>query len=312
MRRMLRRFHLLLCCIYLVCVLQPIKALAEQPVSITVYITVDWEGWSLDAENLEAIQTFRAKYPHIPMLHLLNPVYYLRPRMNASEITQQIRSTLLPIDTIGLHLHGWNSLVQHCSVPYKDRPSFALADETCRYGECGYSVSLELAYSEADLTQLISCSADLLVQYGFEHPKHFRAGGWQFGPKLVTALHQNGFTWDSSRIDADIVAHSWGEQSAMVRMLKTLHPDASILDQPREILPSLMQYPNNAGLMDYTRSEQLLEIFQTLITQDKRVMVMGFHQETAFDFLDNMEDATLLMQEHAKSANVELIWGSYD
>lgn len=292
--------------------MQPISSISAEKSSIAVYITVDWEGWSLDAENLEAIQTFRAKYPDIPMLHLLNPVYFLRPGTNASEITQQIRSTLLPIDTVGLHLHGWESLMKHCRVAYKNTPSFALADETCRYGECGYNVSLELAYSEADLMQLISCSADLLVKYGFEQPKHFRAGGWQFGPRLASALQKNNFTWDSSRIDADIVAHKWGEQSAMVRMLKTLHPDASILDQPREILPNLMQYPNNAGLMDYTRSEELLEIFQTLIKQDKHIMVMGFHQETAFDFLDNMEDAILLMQEYAKSVNVELIWGSYD
>lgn len=309
---MLSRPYLLLCYLGLVCALYPIQAVADQTRTITVYITVDWEGWSLEPENLEAIQDFRAKYPVIPMLHLLNPVYYLRASAENALITEQIRSTLLPVDTTGLHLHGWRSLVEYCGVDYKDTPSFALADEACKDGECGYSVSLELAYSGSELAQLVNCSAALLVQQGFDQPKHFRAGGWQFGSKLATALHQNDFTWDSSRIAADVVARQWGDKSAMVRMLKTLHPDASILDQPREILPSLMQYPNNAGLMDYTRSEELLDIFQTLIKQDKRIMVMGFHQETAFDFLDNMEDAILLMQEHAKSANVELIWGRYD
>ncbi len=312
MRRMLRCLHHMLCCIGLVFALHPIQALADQPRTITVYITVDWEGWSLEPEDLEAIQTFRAKYPDIPMLHLLNPVYYLRAPAENPLITEQIRSTLLPIDTTGLHLHGWRSLVEHCGVTYKDLPSFALADEACKDSECGYSVSLELAYSEPELTQLVACSAAMLVEQGFEQPRHFRAGGWQFGPKLASALHQNGFTWDSSRIDADIVAHSWGKQGEMVRMLRTLHPDASILDQPRMLTPSLMQYPNNAGLMDYTRSEQLLEIFQSLIDQNKSVMVTGFHQETAFDYLDNLEDTILLMQEYAKSVNVELIWGRYD
>jgi hypothetical protein len=309
---MLGRLYLLICCMVLVCVLQPAKLLAAQPSTITVYITVDWEGWSLEAENLEAIQTFRAKHPTIPMLHLLNPVYYLRPEANPRQITDQIRSALLPIDTIGLHLHGWQSLVQYCGIAYKDTPTFTRQNDACRSGECGYSVSLELAYSEQDLTQLIRCSADLLVKHGFEAPRHFRAGGWQFGPKLASALHQNSFSWDSSRIDADIVSGRWGEQSEMVHLLRALHPDASILDQPRALLPGLMQYPNNAGLMDYTRTDDLVEIFQTLIEQGQGVMVMGFHQETAFDFLDNMEDALLRMEEDAESAGVALIWGNYD
>lgn len=304
--------HTLLHCLGLLLLMQPIATFSAANPSITVYITVDWEGRSLDAENLQAIQAFRAKYPDIPMLHLLNPVYYLRSGADLSGITQQIRSTLLPIDTIGLHLHGWKSLIAYCQLPYQDTPLFAVSDEACKDGDCGYTVSLELAYNQDDLYELVNCSAGLLVQHGFERPRHFRAGGWQFGPKLAAALQQNGFIWDSSRVDADMVARSWGEQSAMVEMLRTLHPDASILDQPREILPGLMQYPNNAGLMDYTKTERLLQIFQTLIAQNKRVMVMGFHQETAFDFLDNMEDAILLMNEHAKSADVKLIWGSYD
>lgn len=309
---MLSRLYLLLCCLAFGFALQPIKAIAEEPSSITVYITVDWEGWSLDEENLDAIRDFRARYPHIPMLHLLNPVYYLRAEADASKINQQIRSTLLPIDATGLHLHGWKSLVQHCKIAYQDAPSFAVADEACKDGDCGYTVSLELAYSQAELTQLVACSTDLLRQNGFQQATHFRAGGWQFGPKLAAAIQEKGFHWDSSSIAAHLVAGSWGEQSAMVQMLNTLHPKASILDQPREILPGLMQYPNNAGLMDYTRTDQLVEIFQTLIKENKPIMVMGFHQETAFDFLDNLEDAILLIQEHANSANVELLWGSYD
>jgi hypothetical protein len=303
---------LLICLAALVFFFQPITSINAAEQKITVYLTVDWEGWSLDEENLDAIRDFRIKHPDIPMLHLLNPVYFLRPEADKANITKQIRSTLLPIDTQGLHLHGWKSLVERCEVPYRSEPSFALADEECEGGECGYTVSLELAYSEAELTQLVACSATLLVENGFDQPRYFRAGGWQFGPKSAAALHKNGFIWDSSRTGADLVAHSWGEQSAMVRMLRQLHPDASILDQPTELLLGLMQYPNNASLMDYTSSERLLQIFETLIRENKTVMVMGFHQETAFVYLDNLEDTILRMQQAAKAANVQLEWGSYD
>lgn len=46
------------------------------PQKITIYMTVDWEGVSLEQENIEAMQMFRKKFPHIPMLQLLNPAYF--------------------------------------------------------------------------------------------------------------------------------------------------------------------------------------------------------------------------------------------
>jgi len=279
---------------------------------ITFYLTVDWEGWSLDEENLQAMRDFRARHPQIPMLHLLNPVYYLRPGADAQAITALIRSTLLPIDTIGLHLHGWKTLLQACQLPYRTAPSFADTDETCPGKECGYTVSLEFAYSAAELEALVACSSDLLAEQGFDRPRHFRAGGWQLGPKLASALQQNGFIWDSSRLDAGLLLPKWNEDSGLVQLLRQLHPDASIFDQPRELLPGLVQFPNNAGLMDYTSTEQLLSISLQLLDAKKPVMVTGFHQETAFVYLDNLEDALRQMQQIATDRGVQLIWGGQE
>ncbi len=312
MTDMSKRFHLFCCLLALLCLLPAVPAASAEETSLTVYLTVDWEGWSLDEENLQAIRDFRARHPQIPMLHLLNPVYYLRPGANAEEITAQIRSTLLPIDTQGLHLHGWKTLLQHCQLPYRTTPSFANIDETCPGKECGYTVSLEYAYSENELSALLRCSSELLVENGFDRPRHFRAGGWQFGPKLAKALQQNGFNWDSSRIDADLLLPKWSEDSGLVQLLHQLHTDASIFDQPRQLLPGLIQFPNNAGLMDYTSTEQLLGIFRQLLDAKKPVMVIGFHQETAFVYLDNLEEAIPRMEQAAEAANVKLKWGRYD
>ena len=102
--------------------------------TITLYVTVDWEGLSLNEENLEAIREFRRAYPHIAMLHLLNPVYFLQPGINTADTTAKIRSVLLPGDEHGLHLHGWKSLVEYCKVEYKSEPSFAGAAEQCEDG----------------------------------------------------------------------------------------------------------------------------------------------------------------------------------
>jgi len=279
--------------------------------TITLYMTVDWEGWSLDEENLDAMRQFRRKHPEIPMLHLLNPVYFIRPGVDASDTAQKIKSTLLPSDAHGLHLHGWKSLVEHCELPYKSEPSFGGVHEACAEGDCGYTVSLEYAYSEHELTILTGCSVDLLVQQGFDWPKSFRAGGWQLGPKLASAILKNGFLMDTSRTAPQLVARRWDESSNLVKMVRTLHADGTILDQPYELLPGLMEYPNNASLADYTRTDELVEIFRTLVANNKSVMVLGFHQESAFNYLDRLADAIPLMQQIADEAGVHLQWARF-
>jgi hypothetical protein len=282
----------------------------SEPAKITVYVTVDWEGASLDNDNLEAIQSFRKKHPHIAMLQLITPSYWLRPDVNKAAITAQIKSTFLPIDEVGLHLHGWKSLVNYCQVPYQNAPSFADQAETCEAGDCGYSVSLEYAYSEADLTRLVACSSTILTSEDFAKPTHFRAGGWQLGAKLSAALQANNFTWDSSRIDANLLTSNWHEDSSMIKMLKVLHIGSTPLDQPY-YLNQLHEYPNNAALADYTSSKQIIGMFNNLIQNQKSVMVLGFHQETATNYLGRLDAAIPKMEATAKAANVQLDWASY-
>lgn len=278
---------------------------------IAIYMTVDWEGVSLEQENIAAIQAFRKKFPHIPMLQLLNPAYFVRDGVNTETIASTIRSTFLSNDTHGLHVHAWKSLVHYCGVPYQSGFSYADTNEACETGDCGYTVSLEFAYSQDQLTQLISCSREILVKNGFQQPKHFRAGGWQFGEKLSAALQKNGFIWDSSRTDANLLTSRWHAESSLVKMVRTLHPESTSLDQPYPISDTLMEYPNNASLADYTNAKQIVEMFKNLIAQNKKVMVLGFHQETAADFLENLEIAIPKMEALAKKENMEIEWRSY-
>lgn len=304
-----RRF--LLALLLVICLPLHYPAFAADKRNITVYVTVDWEGWSLDDENIEAMQAFRNKFPHIPMMQLLNPVYAVRPAANKADIKQRIDSVLRPGDSIGLHIHGWKSLAERCGVTYQSAPSYDRGGEVCDGGECGYTVSLEYAYSQEDLTRLVACSANLLQEQGFPHPRYFRAGGWQLGPKLTAALADSGFTLDSSRIDATLLLTGWAENSGLVRMVRKLHPDATPLDQPYPLTADLMEYPNNGALADYTSTQTLLELFQKLLANGKQVMVIGFHQETAYQYLSRLEDAIPLIQGIAEKAGAELRWASY-
>lgn len=287
-----------------------VPAISAEPPAVRLYVTVDWEGWSLDEENLDAMRAFRRKHPHIPLVHFLNPVYHLRPGVNAQETTLKIKSTFLPGDAQGLHLHGWKSLIAACGLEFREAPAFSGAGQDCQDGECGYTVSLEHAYGQQELTNLVGCSAALLEKQGFNRPKSFRAGGWQQGSKLAQALRDNGFTADSSRTDARLIAPRWGANSKLVEFVSELHKGSTTLDQPYELLPGLMEFPNNASLADYTSAHKLAEIFSELIRNRKSVMVLGFHQETAFNYLHRMEEAIPLMEKAAAEAGVKLEWAS--
>ncbi len=97
--------------------------------------------------------------------------------------------------------------------------------------DCGHTVSLEFAYSQRDLSQLVKCSKEILFNYGFGNAKSFRAGGWQLG-NLAQALAENNFTLDSSRTDAKVLIPQWEKDSKLVQMVLKLHPNASAIDQP--------------------------------------------------------------------------------
>lgn len=277
---------------------------------MNIYMTVDWEGRSLDEDNIEAMIAFRKRFPHIPILQLVNPAYFVRGHHDNTWLTKVIKSTFLTTDTVGLHVHAWKSLTQYCHVPFQYSHSFADTDENCKTEDCGYTISLENAYSQTDLTQLIACSNQVLVKNGFNKSVHFRAGGWQLGPKLISALEADGFTWDSSVIDADLLTTRWHEGSGMVTMLRKLHPDATPLDQPYALSPQLMEYPNNAALADYTNAKQIVRLFKDLVNANQQVMVLGFHQETAVDFLGRLEKAIPQIEGIAKTHNIQLHWVS--
>lgn len=276
--------------------------------TMQLWVTVDWEGLSLEEDNLQTIRSFREKFPHIPLLHLINPAYFIQPGVNRAQIGSHIRSTLLPQDKVGLHIHAMRSLVEYCGVAFQSTPSIADAQEDCTHASCGYSVSLEYAYSQQELTQLVACSSELLAANGFQRPRHFRAGAWQFGPKLQAALQANRFIWDSSNIDANLLTGRWHQDSSMIRLLKTLHPHSTPLEQPYSLSTELMEYPDNAALADYTNTRQLVRLFEQLLDAHQPVMVLGFHQETAADYVIHLERAIPHMEKLARQKNVRIEW----
>ncbi len=111
--------------------------------------------------------------------------------------------------------------------------------------------------------------------------------------------------------DAHLLTTRWHNESGMVKMLRQLHPASTTLDQPYAVSPQLMEYPNNASLADYTSTKQIVSMFKQLLAAKKQVMVLGFHQETATDYLIHLEKAIPQIEAIAKENAIQIEWVSH-
>lgn len=257
---------------------------------ITIVMTVDWEGRSLDDNNLNAMKAFRQKYPGIPILHFLNAAYYTKPDAKEEIITQRINSVLRPHDEHGLHIHSWKTLVEASGVTFRKTPDlggWSLRD--CNY-DCGHVISLE-AYDALEVKKIIHKSVEILTKHNFKRPTSFRAGAWQTGPNVTEALASEGFLIDSSATVTDFIDPSWGIGSELHRWIKKLWPNMKVTQNPYILYNKngrvLWEVPNNGSLADYTKSDVIMKVLKKNVDDyvknpvPRKYVNIGFHQETA-------------------------------
>ena len=122
--------------------------------NINIVISVDWEGRDLDPKNLAAFKSFRKDCPHIPILQFLNAAYFTKPGMDQKKIKSAIESVILPIDEIGLHIHGWKSQFEACGVKFRNSPSFNSGGEISQ-GENDLDIGHDIPISEYTTEELV-------------------------------------------------------------------------------------------------------------------------------------------------------------
>lgn len=277
---------------------------------LKIVVSVDWEGSDLQIKNLQAMKDFRRDYPEIPLQHFLNAAYYTKHGAKTNEITEAIKSVLLPKDEQGLHIHAWKNLVEASGVKFRTTPSFVvdgfmIAD--CKI-DCGQEIALT-GYTNEELRKIIAHSIEILQKAGFKRPKSFRAGGWQADDTVLDALAAEGFTLDSSATIADFLLPEWGKYK-LHKMVKNLWMNISPTSQPYNYTTSsglkILELPNNSCLSDYMTGEDMFKVFQSnaeILQKNPKKNVylsIGFHQETAAEYLPHLREAIQLLRNSAK------------
>lgn len=285
------------------------SAWAHAEAKLKIIVSVDWEGEDLRSENLEAMQAFRQDFPEVPLQHFLNAAYYTKKGAQAAQTTQAIRSVLREGDEEGLHIHAWRSLIRASGVPFRTGPSFVgpEVDEANCGLDCGMDVALT-AYTKDELRKVLQFSVKLLQKQGFQRAQSFRAGGWQADAKVLDALTEEGFTLDSSATYAPYLKKAWGDYQ-LYPLVGKLWPQIQPTSQPYRFEgssgKSLTEVPNNGCLADYMTGTQMLAAFRSnaqLLNQTQETPVylsIGFHQETAADWLPRLRSGLKLIKDYA-------------
>ena len=268
---------------------------------VYVNVSVDWEGREVSEENIKSMESFRQKFPHVPLLHFLNAAYFTKEGADAEQTKSQIRRVINKDDELGLHIHAWKSLVKAAGVEYRSSPSWSRRGEENCEGECGHGVPL-WAYKEKELRKIISFSLDVLEGAGFGRAQSFRSGGWMSSRKVLKALTAEGIKLDASAVPREFLASS---QPVITRWVDEIWPGVNKISQPylvRTEEGEITEFPNNGCLADYMTGRMMLSVFKDNIRlwsldKDKDIFVsIGFHHETASYYLPQLERALELIE----------------
>ncbi len=283
---------------------------------IELLVTVDWEGRDLRDANLSAMRALHVRFPQVKIVHFLNAAYFTKRGVDVEDTEARIASTLAPEDEKGLHIHGWKRLFEASGVTFKTGPTFwgtTLRPTECE-GDCGHEVPISL-YSAPELRKVVKFSVDTLEAHGFGRAKSFRSGGWMAKENVREAIAAEGFLYEESAVPSAFLApklssyplHGWVDE---------LWRGTTETSQPQALATpagSLTEIPDNGALADYATADQMVATFEankaTWLRDRRRnvVVSIGFHQETASQYLPQLESALERIYEIAARERLPLV-----
>ncbi len=236
------------------------RRLSAETAAVIITVTCDWDGLDYPVagphnpgadrhfrfnRGLQALQHFNRHFGgRIPLTHFICPVYFTRGRRLTEYYAPRIAELIAHSHCeVGLHLHGWMSLVQACgltpadpvqdtalpdwgaqgenrlglSVPYVDEAGALRLDY-------GHGVPLGV-YSQDEIVQLAQAGRGLLLANQIlpnaEACLSFRCGGWLANDAVLAALQntQPAFQYEASAVDAALFPAGSGTLADWLRQL---------------------------------------------------------------------------------------------
>jgi hypothetical protein len=277
---------------------------------VVVVMTIDWEGASLSPEGLDAIDDLRRGLDDVPMTHFVSAAYFTKDKPEP-KLVSSIVEAVHRGDQLAVHLHAWRSLAKASGIAPRLSPSFLTGTDQLAEledGDTGFDVDLD-TYSIVELRAQLRTSRQLLEQTRVPVSKSFRAGGYLATPKVLAAIHDEGYTVDSSAIDYRQLDEMKDE--VLPQRLHEVWPNIDPSTQPfyvKTLGGELLEIPI-AAVVDYATTAEVIRIIESAharlqTTPSKDVfVVLAFHLETADSFADRLRAAMLHVRSRPDLAN---------
>jgi|GEM_PF-3339755 len=290
-----------------------ISPFAHAEPTVTVQVTVYWEGRELKEPNVDALMLLRKNFPAIPLTHLVNPAYFLDEAKDTDNL-QSLQRVVQTDDEVGLYLAPIEALVRHAGIILKLQPSFwGYIDEgeVCE-NDCGLDVPLTV-YNREEVLSLFFSAQTVMQKAGFIGMKSFAVRGWMEAPFVTQLASAFGYQVDLSPIDPNLivpklrefpisswVAHRWGE---------LINADPEALQRFSQVDPLVRKLPQMGGVLELTDQREILARFDRSL-KDRRehplfnqAFTLGISAETAFQSWPKLRMILQRMQERAKAQN---------
>lgn len=280
--------------------------------TVTIDVTVHWEGRDLHAPNVDALDRMRKTFPDIPLTHFVNPVYFL-DEAKATDNFNAMQRVFGSQDEVGLYLAPVENLVKEADVILKLAPSFwGYADEGefCE-NDCGLDVPLTV-YTREETLKILSAAHRTLVQAGFSSPKSFTVRGWMEAPFLTRLAGSFGYRFDLSPIDPGLVTPKLREfpLSAWVteRWGMLVKPDAETLKTLAGPDSLVQPVPQRGGVMELNEQREIMARFDKQVKEgsEDEVFTLALSAEAAFQSWPKLRVVLQSLQEKAKKQGITL------
>jgi hypothetical protein len=259
---------------------------------IVVALTVDWEGAYVSRDGLDELASLRGRLDGAPMTHFVSAAYLTKKTPDPA-LAPELVAAAARGDEIAMHLHVWSSIARAAGITPKPRPSFLSGtDKIVEFedGDDGFDTDLD-AYDVPALRAMLKVSRLKLEELGIDVSSSFRAGGYIVSANVRKALHMEGYTVDSSAIDANELAMA----DYLPQRVRAVWPAVIPTAQPF-VVEGLVELPI-AAVADYTTSARIAAVFDAAAERLKAdpshhvFVTIALHQETAAEYAKRVGDA---------------------
>ncbi|OGC37227.1 hypothetical protein A2436_00855 [candidate division WS6 bacterium RIFOXYC1_FULL_33_9] len=235
-------------------------------VSNPVYVvwSIDWEGLDVKDQYLNEMARISAQF-NSPMTHLFNPYIYISLNSTRSKyLTDWVKNR---DESIGLHLHMYDKLIEASGVVVNDIPAWGSP-----IGGGHDTPNSNYAYD--DYKKIITWAMTQYEKNGLSTPTMYRAGGWYIDEENINVLKNLGFQIETSgrtyyKHGSNLLEGPWNlkETTQPYQMNST---DQNITNSPNI---NIWEYPNNGG-------DSWAYSVETLISRFKNNYAGGISQNT--------------------------------